>query len=181
MSFFCWWPSAPAILLADGVRFLSMRARMPSQIFWSSASTFATYSFAYDACCSLSCFLCFVQFVPLCQQPQLQTELPREPWHPSLQSTWLLQRSAAVCYPLPVVPVSPPFQLGCYLLLNSNLRFNLNLVFSCFLGNLQFLSCSHALMTFSILVSRHWPNFSLRDFFLLTRLGLQFALLFLFF
>ena len=39
------------------MKFLSMRARMPSQIFWSSASTFATYSFAYDACCSLSCSL----------------------------------------------------------------------------------------------------------------------------
>ena len=52
--------SAAAILLADGMRFLSMRARVSSQIFWSSASTFATYSFAYDACCSLSCFLFFV-------------------------------------------------------------------------------------------------------------------------
>ena len=41
-------------LLADGTRFLSMRARMPSRIFWSSASTFVTYSFAYYACCSLS-------------------------------------------------------------------------------------------------------------------------------
>ena len=45
--------SAPATLLADGMKFLSMRARMPSQIVWSSASTFATYSFAYDACCLL--------------------------------------------------------------------------------------------------------------------------------
>ena len=43
-----------------------MRARMPSQIFWSSASNFATYSLAYDACCSLPCSLCCVQFVPLC-------------------------------------------------------------------------------------------------------------------
>ena len=66
---------------------------------------------------------------------------------PSLQSTWLLQRSVP-----PVVSVSPPFQLGCFLLLNFNLRFNLNLVSSCFLGNFQFLFCCHALMTFSILV-----------------------------
>ena len=65
----CRWPSAPAILLADGMRFLSMRARMPSRIFWSSASTFATYSFALDERWSLSCFLCCLQFVPLCQQP----------------------------------------------------------------------------------------------------------------
>ena len=72
LSVLCRWPSAPAILLADGMRFLSMRARMSSQIIWSSASTFATYPFAYDP---LSCFLCCMQFVPLCQQPQLQTEL----------------------------------------------------------------------------------------------------------
>ena len=65
LSVLCRWPSAPAILLADGMRFLSMRAEMSSQIFWSSASTFATYSFAYDACCSLFCFLCCVQFVPV--------------------------------------------------------------------------------------------------------------------
>ena len=83
LSVLCWWPSAPAILLIDGMRFLFMRARMPSPIFWSSGSTFATYSFAYDACCSLSCFLCCVQCVPLWQQPQLQTELPSEPWQPS--------------------------------------------------------------------------------------------------
>ena len=36
-------------------------------------------------------------------------------------------------------------------------------MFSCFLGNLQFLFCRRALMTFSILVSRHRSNFSLRD------------------
>ena len=63
------------------------------------------------------CFLCCVQFVPLCQQPQLQTELSfllsfllsfrqtsrsQPPAHvfvlriPSLQSTWLLQRSVTV-------------------------------------------------------------------------------------
>ena len=67
------------ILLADGMRFLSMSSRMSSKIFWSSASTFATYSLAYDACCSFSYFHCCVQFIPLCEQPQLQTEVPSEP------------------------------------------------------------------------------------------------------
>ena len=37
----------------------------------------------------------------------------------------------------PVVSVSPPFRLGCFLLLNFNLLFSLNWVLSCFLGNLQ--------------------------------------------
>ena len=82
---------------------------MYSQIFWSSASTFAMYSFAYDACCSKSCFLFCVKFVPLCQQPQLQTELPSQPCEPSRSqppshvfpssaSFAALQRSVAVCY-----------------------------------------------------------------------------------
>ena len=69
------------------------------------------------------------------------------------------------------------FQLGIFLLLNFNLRFNLTSVFFCFLGNLQFLFCCHALMTFSILVSCHRSNF-LRDIVLLIRLGLQLAALF---
>ena len=94
------------ILLADGMRFLSMSSRMPSKIFWSSASTFATYSLAYGACCSFSYFHCSVQFIPLCEQPQLQTDnLLDLNLHlmffvlrlPSLQSTWLLQRSVSVC------------------------------------------------------------------------------------
>ena len=65
---------------------------------------------------------------------------------PSLQSPWLLQRSVAVCCP-PVVPVSPPFQLASFPFLNFTLRFNLHLMFSCSLGNLQFLFCRHASMT----------------------------------
>ena len=79
LSVICWWPSVAAILLADGMGFLSMGARMPSHVIWSSASTFATFSLAYDARCSLTCFLCCVQSVPLRQRPQLQTELPTEP------------------------------------------------------------------------------------------------------
>ena len=52
------WASASAIILADGMRFLSVRARMPSQIFWNSASTFATYSFsASDVSCRLGFLL----------------------------------------------------------------------------------------------------------------------------
>ena len=91
--------------------------------------------------------------------------------NPSLQTTWLLQRSVTV------VSVSHLFQLGIFLFLNFSFLFNLDLVFSCFLGKLQFLFCYHALMTFSILVSRHRSNFFLRD---LVRLGLHLALLFLF-
>ena len=93
--------------------------------------------------------------------------------NPSLQSTWLLQRS---CF-----CVTPLFQLGIFLFLNFKFLSNLDLVFSCFLNNLQFSFCCHASMTFSILVSRHGSNFLLRDIFLLVRLGLQLALLFLIF
>ena len=195
-----------------------MRARMSSQIFWSSASIFATYSFAYDACCSLSCFLCCVQFVPLCQQSQLQTGLPSEPSQPSRSQppshvfrssesfsaidlassaicNCLLSLLLFLCHALPHRQVlcccsSSDFltvctwfsQLGCFLLLNFNLRSNLNLVFSCFLGNLQFMFCCHASMTFSIFVSRHRSNFFLQEtLFSSYVLGLQLALLFLFF
>ena len=190
-------PSVPAILLADGMRFLSMRARMSSKIFWSSASTSATYSFAYDACCSLSCFLCCVQFVPLCQQPQPQTGLPSEPWQPSRSqppSHVSLFFGILLCnrpgffsdkynclLPLLLFLCHTLFQIGIFLFLNFTFLLNLDLVFSCFLGNIQFLFCRHALMTFSVLVSRHRSNFSLRDIVLLIRLGLQLALLFLFF
>ena len=93
--------------------------------------------------------------------------------NPPLQSTWLLQRSITVCCPFCCFCVtsfhtssvlcccsSSDFltvctwfsQLGCFLLLNFNLRSNLNLVFSCFLGSLPFLLCCNVLMTFSILV-----------------------------
>ena len=72
-------------------------------------------------------------------------------------------------------------QLGCFLLLNSSLRSNLDEVFSCFLGKLQILFCCHASMTFSISVLRHRSNFFLRDIVLFVHLGLQLALLFLFF
>ena len=99
----CRWPSVSAILLADGMRFLSMRARMSSQIFWSSARTFATYSLAYDACCSLPCFPWCVQFVLFCQQPQLQTELPSRSQPPShvfrssASFTAIAKSSSAIC------------------------------------------------------------------------------------
>ena len=168
---------------------------MSSQIFWSSASTFATYSFAYDACCSLSCFLCCVQCVPLCQQFQLHTghllrldNLLDLNFHlmfsflgflrcnrPGFSSDLYLFAAP------PVVSVSLPFRLGGFLFVESNLLFNLDLVFSRFLGNLQFLFCCHVSMTFSILVSRHRSNYFLRDIVLIVRLGLQLALLFQFF
>ena len=111
----------------------------------------------------------------------------------SLQSTWLLQRSVTVCCPFCCFCVTPFHtssvlcccsssdfltvctwfsQFGCFLLLNFNLRSNLNLVFSCFLGNLQFLFCCQVSTTFSILVSRHQSSFFLRDIVLFTRLGL---------
>ena len=73
------------------------------------------------------------------------------------------------------------FQLRIFLFLNFNVLFSLDLVFSCFLGDLRFLFCCHALMTFSILVSRHRSNFYLRDIVHLVRLGPQLALLFVFF
>ena len=72
---------------------------------------------------------------------------------PSLQSTWLLQRDLVLFATPPVVSVLPPFQLGCFLLLNFNLRLNLNLVFSCFLGNLQSLFCNFFLRDIVLLVS----------------------------
>ena len=158
---------------ADGLRFLSVRAKMSSQIFWNSASTFATYSFVYGACCSLSCFLCCVQFVPVsnlsCRLSFLLSldNLLDLNLHlmffvlrnPSLQSTWLLQRSVTVCYSSVV-----SYPLSTRHLSVPQLQFPLqSLVFSCFLGNLQFLFCCHALMTFSILVSRHRSNFFSRD------------------
>ena len=61
------------------------------------------------------------------------------------------------------------------------LLFNLDSVLFRFLGNLQFLFCCHVSMTFSTLVSRHRSNFSHRDLVLFVRLGLQLALLFVFF
>ena len=87
------------------MRFLSMRARMPSQIFWSSASTFATYSFTHDERWSLSCNLflsvsnlnCRLSFLSLANASRSQP-----PSHvfrssnPSLQTTWQLQRSVTV-------------------------------------------------------------------------------------
>ena len=83
----------------DGLRFHESEDAI-TDLLEFSFPTFATYSFAYDACCSLSCF-------------------------------------------------------------------------ACFLGNLQFLFCCFVTMTFSILVSRHRSNFSLRDIVFLKRCGLQ--------
>ena len=40
-------------VLAEGMRFSSMSAGMPSRILWISSSTFATYSLACEACCSI--------------------------------------------------------------------------------------------------------------------------------
>ena len=79
-----------------------------------------------------------------------------------------LQRSVTVgcCFCL-----TPFVQHGIFLFLNFDFLFNLGLVFSCFLGSLQFLFCCHALMTFSILFSRHRSNFFLRGIVLLVRLG----------
>ena len=159
----------------------------------------------------MPCFLCCVEFVPLCQQPQLQTELPSElPTDFSFSTSISCFRSSAsfasidvassaigncllpillfLCHTLPhivrfvlLLLKKSLFQLGSFLFLNFNLLFNLNLVFSCFLGNLPFLLCCNVMMTFSILVSRHRSNFFLRDIVLLIRLGLQLALFFLFF
>ena len=186
-------PSVPAIPLADGMRFLSMRATMSSQVCWNSASTLAKYSLAHDVCCC--CLACFVacNLFPVSLLSQLHTELPLEPSqpsrsqpsshvflrNPSLQSTWTLQRSVTFCCTLCFCHTL--FQLGIYLFLNFNFLLNLDLVFSCSLGNLPLLLCYHALRTFSILVSRHRSNFFFRDIVLLVRLGLQFALLLLFF
>ena len=152
------------------------------------------------------CFLCCVQFVPLCQQPQLQTELPSE--HRLLDlnlhlmfsffgshfasidmvssaiCNCLLHLLLFLCHTLPhivrfvlLLLKKSLFQLGSFLFLNFNLLFNLNLVISCFLGNLQFLPCCNVLMTFSILVSRHRSNFFLRDIVLLERFSLLLAVL----
>ena len=98
--------------------------------------------------------------------------------NPSLQSTWHLQRSVAVCFLLFLCHL--PFNSAAFCFFNFNLRFNLNMVLSCFLGNLQFLHCCNVLMTFSFLGSRHRSIFFLREIVLLIRLGLQLALLFLF-
>ena len=79
--------------------------------------------------------------------------------NPSLQSTWLLQRSVYCVLLLLLLLCHTLSELGIFLFLNFSFLFNLDLVFSCFLGNLQFLFCCHASMTFSILVSRHRSNF----------------------
>ena len=114
----------------------------------------------------------------------------------SLHSTWLLQRSVTVCCPFCCSCVtsfhtssvlcccsSSYFltictwfsQLDCFLLLNFDLRSNLNKVFSSFLDNLVLLPCDD---DFQYLVSRHGSNFFLRDIVFFVRLGLQLALLF---
>ena len=99
------------------------------------------------------------------------------------QSTLILQRSVTVCCPFCCFCVTPFLtvctwfpQLGCFLLLNFNLRSNLNLVLSCFLGNLL-LPCvdDFQYLCFSSSIQL------LRDIVLFVRLGLQLALLCLFF
>ena len=131
------------------------------------------------------CFLCGVQIVPLCQQPQLQTELPSELatdfsistsiscFRSSASFASINLASSAICKCLLRLLL-----FLCHTLQDiafSTLLFNLNLVFSCFLGNLQFLLCCNVLMTFSIPVSRHRSNFFLRDIVLLVRFSLLLA------
>ena len=129
-------------------------------------------------------FLCCVQFLPLCQQPQLQTDLPSElPTDFSFSTSMSCFRSSAsfafidmassavcncllhlllfVCHTLP--------HIVRFVLLNS--------VFSCFLGILPFLLCCNVLMTFTILDSHHRSNFFLRDIVLLVRFCLLLAVL----
>ena len=196
------------------MRFLSMRARMPSGVQLPlsrripSRTTRAARCLAFFVVCNLfhsvsylSCRLGF--FLSLDSLLDLNLHLMFFVFlNPSLQSTWLLQRSVTVCCPFCCFCVtlfhtssvlcccsSSDFltvctwfsQLGCLLLLNFDLRSNLNLVFSCFLGNLQLLFWCHASMTFGILVPRHRSNFFLQDIVLFVRLGLRLALLFLFF
>ena len=153
------------------------------------------------------CFLCFLQFVPFCHQLQLQTELPSELATNFSISTFIscFRSSASLasidlassaicncllhllllkCHTLPhivrfvlLLLEESLVQLGSFLFLIFNLFFNLNLVFSCLLGNFHFLLCCNVLMTFSILISRHWSNFFLRDIVLLVRFSLLLAML----
>ena len=105
------------VLFSDGLRllrsfwpmrFLSMRARMSSQIFWSSASTFATTRaarcpfFSFFVCNSffsvsnLSCRLGFLPSLDNLLDLNLHLVL-FVLRNSSLQSKWLLQRSVTVC------------------------------------------------------------------------------------
>ena len=127
LAILCRWPSVPAILLAYGMRFLSMRAKMSSKVFWNLAATFATYSFAYDACCPWSCLFlsasnlsCRLSFL-LSLDNLLDLNLHFMLFvlrNPSLQSTWLHQRSVTVCCPLSIPQLRSPLQsqLGVLLL-----------------------------------------------------------------
>ena len=89
LSVLCRWPSAPAILLADGMRFLFMRARKSSQ-------HLLEFSFPLSRRIPSRTTPVYVMFFVL--------------WNSSLQSTWILQRSVTVCCPS-VVSVSHPFSM----------------------------------------------------------------------
>ena len=147
------------------------------------------------------CFLCCVQFVPLCQQPELQTELPSElptDFSVSTSISCFLSSasfasidlaSSAICdcllhLLLFLCHTLPHIVRFVLLLLKKSLFSTRQLSVPqlgqslCFLGNLQFLLCCNVLMTFSIFVSRHQSNFFLRDIVLFIRFSLLLAMLF---
>ena len=143
------------------------------------------------------CFLCCVQFVPLCQQPQLQAELPSElptDFSISTSISWcsffgfLRFNRPGFCSDLSHPSTHRPFcasapqeiAFSTRQLSTPQLQSPSSISTWCslgFLGNLQFLLCCNVLMTFSILVSRHRSNFFLRDVVLLVRFSLLWATL----
>ena len=82
-SVLCRWPSAPAILLADGMRFLAKREREREDVitnllefrFHFRDVFFRARRLLLVVLLSLLC----AQIVPLCQQLKLQTGPPSEP------------------------------------------------------------------------------------------------------
>ena len=131
--------------------------------------------------CCKPCSLCCVQFVPLCQQHQLQTELLAElPTDFSISTSISCFRSSASSALVDLASLPRSSSVFVLLLLEKslfstrqlsiphfNLFFNLKMVSSYFLGDLPFMLCCNVLMTFSILVSRHRSNFFLQDIVLL--------------
>ena len=146
------------------VRFLSMNAKMPSQILWNSASTLATHSFAYDACCLLSCFFfvvcnlflsvsnlsCRLNFL-LSLDNLLDLNLHLMYFvlrNPSVQSTWLLQRSVTVCCSFCCFCVTPFF--------NSASFYSSTSISSSTFASCAFATCCGRLRIFYDLLRRHF-------------------------
>ena len=126
-----------------------------------------------------------------------QTSRSQPPSHvfvlrlPSLQSTWLLQRSATVCCTSCCFCVTPFHTSSVLCCCFSRNRFFSSAAFysstsisssiSTWCSLAQFLLCCNVLMTFIILVSRHGSNSFLRDIVFLVRCSLLLAMLFRFF